>query len=83
MENVMDKDKKEKVTVLERIRRKTLVHDTRGLNTVEYAILLVLIVFISFGLWQSFGKSISSGVKKADDEIKLDKAKAVKNASWP
>lgn len=74
MKTQMEDMKNENVDAATEPRRgrlRSLMRDTRGLNTVEYAILLVLIVFVSYGLWQSFGSDIGDGVKKANDEIQL------------
>ena len=35
-----------------------LARDQKGLSTVEYTVLLVLIVACSVGLWQSFGDDL-------------------------
>jgi Flp pilus assembly pilin Flp len=43
-----------------------LLRDERGLSTVEYVILLVLIAAACVGLWSTFGKTISSKLKASD-----------------
>jgi len=68
-----NQESKEKKAWMKRVRDRDLMKDTKGLNTVEYAILLVLIVVVSYGLWDTFGKKIEGGVKKANDTVKIDK----------
>lgn len=43
-----------------------LQSDVRGLSTVEYTVLLVLIVAGSVGLWQGFGSKVSAKLKDSD-----------------
>lgn len=51
-----------------RIARKCkLATDERGLSTVEYVIILVLIAAAAVGTWTTFGKTITS---KIDDSQK-------------
>jgi Flp pilus assembly pilin Flp len=44
-----------------------LKSDQRGLSTVEYVVLLVLIVAIAVALWNVFGNSMTSKLKSATD----------------
>jgi Flp pilus assembly pilin Flp len=48
-----------------RLNGSTLVRDEAGLSTVEYVIILVLIAAIAIGTWQTFGKTVKSGLDKA------------------
>jgi Flp pilus assembly pilin Flp len=48
------------------IEKRSLLRDERGLSTVEYTVLLVLIVAIAVGLWQSFGETISGKLSESD-----------------
>ena len=41
---------------------KTLWTDDEGLTTVEYALLLVLLVVVAIGVWSAFGSNIQSSV---------------------
>lgn len=43
--------------------------DDRGLSTVEYVVLLVLIVAASVGLWVNFGKSLTDKLALANTEF--------------
>jgi len=43
-----------------------LQSDVRGLSTVEYTVLLVLIVAGSVGLWKGFGEKISRKLGQSD-----------------
>jgi len=48
---------------------KTLWKDDDGLTTVEYALLLVLIVIVGITAWQSLGSSVSSKVGEVNTTI--------------
>jgi Flp pilus assembly pilin Flp len=47
-------------TLLHRLR-----NDERGLSTVEYVVLLVLIVAMAVAAWNSFGKDVNAKLKTA------------------
>lgn len=50
-----------------------LMRDERGLSTVEYTVLLVLIVTASVTLWQRFGSNLTEKIGASADTIgKLD-----------
>jgi Flp pilus assembly pilin Flp len=54
---------KNKKTALERIRNnkdRSLKNDTRGLSTVEYLILLVVIAVAGISVWKQVGTSIKT-----------------------
>jgi Flp pilus assembly pilin Flp len=42
-----------------------LREDDRGLSTVEYVVLLVLIVAMAVAAWNGFGKSVNDKLKQA------------------
>jgi len=42
-----------------------LRQDERGLSTVEYVVLLVLIVAMAVAAWNTFGKSVNSKLTEA------------------
>jgi Flp pilus assembly pilin Flp len=46
--------------------RRSLVRDQRGLSTVEYTVLLVLIVACTVGLWNKFGGSVKAKLKESN-----------------
>jgi Flp pilus assembly pilin Flp len=48
------------------------VGDEAGLSTVEYVIILVLVAAIAIGTWQTFGKTVTSGLSKASDKFNSD-----------
>jgi Flp pilus assembly pilin Flp len=52
---------------MQKIRQ--LGRDKRGLSTVEYTILLVLIVAGTVGAWNSFGKDLKAKLKDAQTEF--------------
>jgi Flp pilus assembly pilin Flp len=63
-----------------------LKSDERGLSTVEYVVLLVLIVAIAVALWNVFGNTVtgklSDATKAFDANVSTDAAKkAVINAN--
>ena len=43
--------------------------DERGLSTVEYVIILVLVAAASVGLWVNFGGTLKKKLGAANDEI--------------
>jgi Flp pilus assembly pilin Flp len=53
-----------------RIVRSSLVNDERGLSTVEYVIILVLIAAAAVGVWTTLGGTIR--VKIDDSNKKLE-----------
>ncbi len=57
---------------IENLRK--LARDQKGLSTVEYTVLLVLIVACSVGLWKKFGTVVEGKITGAtqtfDDETK-------------
>lgn len=58
------------ITKAKRIVRKSpLLHDERGLSTVEYVIILVLIAVVAIGVWQAFGGAIMAQVTGATEDI--------------
>jgi len=51
------------------VRRTSFMSDERGLSTVEYVIILVLIAAAAVGLWQNFGGNVKSKLEKANTEF--------------
>lgn len=51
------------------IHLRALLGDTRGLSTVEYVIILVLIAGVAVGTWKTFGKTVIDKIDAANDEI--------------
>jgi Flp pilus assembly pilin Flp len=47
----------------------SLVHDQRGLSTVEYVIILVLIAAGAVGTWSKFGGTITGKIDSANTEM--------------
>ena len=43
--------------------------DDRGLSTVEYVIILVLIAAAAVAAWTSFGEHLKNKLKSADDSV--------------
>lgn len=46
-----------------------LVSDQRGLSTIEYVIILVLVAAIAIGTWSAFGHSVKCALGIANDTI--------------
>ena len=49
--------------------RGVLARDDRGLSTVEYIIILVLIAVAGIGLWRAFGDTVSEKIGNATSEV--------------
>jgi len=49
--------------------RKSLRRDDRGLSTVEYIILLVLIAVLGISAWQEFGASVEGHIKTSTKAV--------------
>jgi Flp pilus assembly pilin Flp len=52
-----------------RLSGSSLVKNEAGLSTVEYAIVLVLVVAICIAVFQSFGNKLKSSVTGANNEF--------------
>ncbi|MDH5492198.1 MAG: hypothetical protein OEY14_09605 [Myxococcales bacterium] len=48
---------------------KQLVRDEKGLSTVEYIIILILIAIIGIVAWRSFGQTVQQQVEGATTDI--------------
>ena len=46
---------------------KTLYHDEEGLTTVEYALLLALLVVAAITVWTTFGARVRTAVSSSTD----------------
>lgn len=47
----------------------SLARDERGLSTVEYVIILVLVAAGAIGLWMSFGKTLTGKIQGATEDL--------------
>ena len=45
------------------------VKDERGLSTVEYVIIFVLIAAVAIGLWMNFGTILKKKITASNDEL--------------
>lgn len=56
---------------MQRLRElgRKLANDSRGLTTVEYAIVLCLIAVVGVGMWSTFGQTINENLEAANDQI--------------
>jgi Flp pilus assembly pilin Flp len=50
-------------------RKCELTIDDRGLSTVEYVIILVLIAVACIGVWQKFGATIQTKIQDSNDRL--------------
>lgn len=50
-------------------RARAAARDERGLSTVEYIIILVLIAVAGIGLWRAFGDTVSEKISSATSEV--------------
>jgi Flp pilus assembly pilin Flp len=50
-------------------RRDSLMRDERGLSTVEYVIILVVVAVAAIGLWGKFGDAVKTKVSDSTKEI--------------
>lgn len=60
-------------------RPHTLLGDTRGLSTVEYVIILVLIAVLAIGTWRQFGSAVKEKITTsttAVDTLSTDDGKS-------
>ena len=64
------------MNILNKIRALSLVKDTRGLSTVEYVILIVLIAAVAIGVWGEFGTLIKDQLVESKQEIETEFNKA-------
>lgn len=53
----------------EKPRLQILVRDTKGLSTVEYIILLVLVAVIAITAWRTFGETVRKKVAASTTRI--------------
>jgi len=60
-------------TPLRRVARPTSIKrfckDDRGLSTVEYVIILVLIAVSAIGIWKTFGETIVTKITNSNTKI--------------
>jgi Flp pilus assembly pilin Flp len=52
-------------------RTSTLINDERGLSTVEYVIILVLIAAAAVGVWSTLGTTLKTKIGAANSEIEV------------
>lgn len=50
-------------------RRNSLIRDERGLSTVEYVIILVVVAVAAIGLWGKFGSAVKTKVTESTEQI--------------
>lgn len=51
------------------LRKHSLLADQRGLSTVEYVIILVVVAVAAVGVWTTFGKTIQQKITGSTDTI--------------
>ena len=52
-----------------RVKNARLVKETEGLTTVEYVIVLVLVVLVAIGVWGLLGTTVSTAVQNANTNL--------------
>ena len=50
----------------------SIVRDERGLSTVEYVIILILIAASAIGIWSTFGKTVKEKIDDANKEVQQE-----------
>lgn len=63
------KTKQNKMVETNKQNKKSLLKDKRGLSTVEYIIILVLIAAAGVSLWTEFGTLVQEKLQGAIDEV--------------
>jgi Flp pilus assembly pilin Flp len=65
------------MNAIQSIRARLAKNAKRGLSTVEYVIILVLIAAVAVATWTAFGSKLKGALKGASDQIggELDKGK--------
>lgn len=53
---------------------RSLARDQKGLSTVEYTVLLVLIVATAVGMWNTFGNNMLDKLTKSNTELETNLA---------
>ena len=61
------KPKRERLSLLR--AQQSLLHDVRGLTTVEYIIILCLIAVVGFGVWRKFGEKVKEKVGGSTEQV--------------
>jgi Flp pilus assembly pilin Flp len=51
---------------------RSLAADERGLSTVEYVIILVLIAVLCIGVWKAFGETVQAKIQGANTRMTDD-----------
>jgi Flp pilus assembly pilin Flp len=67
------KERKDMENIMNRVRRtfgkNALARDERGLSSVEYVVLLVLVVAACIGLWMNFGSQMTTKLGSVNTEM--------------
>ena len=51
------------------VRNDSTLRDDRGLSTVEYVIILVVVAVLAIGVWQKLGSAVKDQVSGSTDDI--------------
>lgn len=57
------------LSLARRISVSRICKDDRGLSTVEYAIILVLVAVFAIGAWSKFGVTVKKKITASDDAM--------------
>ncbi len=66
------KTKKEQTEIIEQtvnMETKSLIRDKRGLSTVEYVIILILVAVFCISVWETFGTNLQTQIQGGADAI--------------
>jgi Flp pilus assembly pilin Flp len=55
-----------------------LARDTRGLSTVEYVVILAVIVVVAVSVWRGFGDKVTSYIRNSKNAIHKEMPNKVK-----
>ncbi|MCS6799548.1 MAG: hypothetical protein NZ898_13670 [Myxococcota bacterium] len=55
----------------QKIEKRALLKDERGLTTVEYIIILCLIAIVGFAVWKKFGETVKTRVNESDQTLNM------------
>ena len=61
--------KKENMNSKNKENKKSLLKDKRGLSTVEYIIILVLVAVGGIQLWSSFGEAVNDNISSSTNQV--------------
>jgi len=64
-------------------RSLSLLRDTRGLSTVEYVIILMLVAVLAIGTWRTFGSAVKAKITESSTAVEGLSATDEKSKAGP